>query len=53
MKVLHISHLGLPDWRIEKSAITGSKYGYRVFFAGNLLQMIILMSLKFLKNYIR
>ena len=34
MKVLHISHLGLPDWRVEKSAITGSKYGYRVFFAG-------------------
>ena len=38
MKVLHISHLGLPDWRIEKSAITGINHGYNVFFAGNLLQ---------------
>jgi glycosyltransferase involved in cell wall biosynthesis len=38
MKVLHISHLGLPDWRIEKSAITGINHGYHVFFAGNLLQ---------------
>ena len=37
MKVLHISQLGLPDWRVEKSAITGINYGYRVFFAGNLL----------------
>ena len=34
MKVLHVSHAGLPDWRIEKSATTGLKYGYRVFFAG-------------------
>ena len=34
MKVLHVSHAGLPDWRIEKAAITGLKYGYRVFFAG-------------------
>ena len=34
MKVLHISHLGLPDWRVEKSAITGLNNGYRVFFAG-------------------
>ena len=35
MKVLHISHGSLPHWRIEKSAITGLKYGYKVFFAGN------------------
>src|ERR687897_3877448 len=34
MKILHISHLGLPDWRVEKSAITGSNHGYKVFFAG-------------------
>ena len=34
MKILHVSHSGLPDWRVEKSAITGSNYGYRVFFAG-------------------
>ncbi len=37
MKVLHVSQLGLPDWRVEKSAITGIDAGYRVFFAGNLL----------------
>ena len=34
MKVLHVSQLGLPDWRVEKSASTGVKYGYKVFFAG-------------------
>ena len=34
MKVLHVSQLSLPDWRVEKSAITGLNYGYRVFFAG-------------------
>ncbi|MDR4512291.1 MAG: glycosyltransferase [Nitrososphaeraceae archaeon] len=36
MKILHISHHGLPDWRIEKSAITAMKEGHRVFFAGEL-----------------
>jgi glycosyltransferase involved in cell wall biosynthesis len=34
LKVLHISDSGLPDWRIEKSAITAKKEGYDVFFAG-------------------
>ena len=34
MKVLHVYEYGLPYWRIEKSAITGLKYGYREFFAG-------------------
>lgn len=34
MKVLHVSQLSLPDWRVEKSAITGLNHGYRVFFAG-------------------
>lgn len=33
-KVLHVSHDGLPDWRVEKSALTSSKQGHRVFFAG-------------------
>ena len=37
MKVLHVSHQGLPDWRIQKSAITGKNHGYRVFFAGKSL----------------
>jgi glycosyltransferase involved in cell wall biosynthesis len=32
--VLHVSHEGLPDWRVEKSAITALKLGYRVSFAG-------------------
>lgn len=34
MRVLHVSHEGLPDWRVEKSAITAMKLGYRVSFAG-------------------
>ena len=34
MKVLHLSEYGLPDWRIEKSAITAKREGYDVFFAG-------------------
>ena len=34
MKILHLSHESLPDWRIEKSAITASNLGHEVFFAG-------------------
>ena len=34
MRVLHVSHESLPDWRVEKSAITGLKLGHRVSFAG-------------------
>ncbi len=34
MKILHLSEFGLPDWRIEKSAITAKRKGYDVFFAG-------------------
>ncbi|AIF84200.1 glycosyltransferase [Candidatus Nitrososphaera evergladensis SR1] len=34
MRILHLSHDGLPDWRVEKSALTSSKQGYEVFFAG-------------------
>ena len=34
LKVLHISESSLPDWRIEKSAITAKREGYDVFFAG-------------------
>jgi hypothetical protein len=34
LRVLHVSHEGLPDWRVEKSAITAMKLGYRVSFAG-------------------
>ena len=35
MKILHLSDEGLPDWRIEKSAISASNLGYEIFFAGN------------------
>lgn len=34
MKILHISDEGLPDWRVEKSAMSASKVGYEVMFAG-------------------
>ncbi|HEX7031568.1 MAG TPA: hypothetical protein VF172_01070, partial [Nitrososphaera sp.] len=34
MKILHLSHDGLPDWRIEKSAMTAVRNGNEVFFAG-------------------
>ena len=34
LKVLHLSESSLPDWRIEKSAITAKREGYDVFFAG-------------------
>jgi hypothetical protein len=34
MRILHLSHDGLPDWRVEKSAWTSSKQGHEVFFAG-------------------
>lgn len=34
MKILHLSHSSLPDWRIEKSAISAQKSGHEAFFAG-------------------
>jgi glycosyltransferase involved in cell wall biosynthesis len=34
MRVLHVSHESLPDWRIEKSAVTSAKLSNEVFFAG-------------------
>jgi glycosyltransferase involved in cell wall biosynthesis len=34
MKILHVSHESLPDWRIEKSAISLNILGNDVFFAG-------------------
>jgi hypothetical protein len=34
LKVRHLSEYSLPDWRIEKSAITAKRKGYDVFFAG-------------------
>lgn len=29
-----MSHNSLPDWRVEKSAMTSSKFGYKSYFAG-------------------
>lgn len=37
MRILHVSESGLPDWRIEKSALTGIKNNHEVFFAGNMV----------------
>jgi Glycosyltransferase Family 4 len=34
MKILHLSDRGLPDWRIEKAAITALKAGHEVLFGG-------------------
>lgn len=34
LKILHLSHSSLPDWRIEKSAMTARKNGHEAFFAG-------------------
>ncbi|TLX69175.1 MAG: glycosyltransferase family 4 protein [Thaumarchaeota archaeon] len=36
MRILHLSDDGLPDWRVEKSALTARKNGHEVFFAGRL-----------------
>jgi len=33
-KVLHVSDGSLPDWRIEKAAISSKNKGYEVYFAG-------------------
>lgn len=35
MKILHLSTEGLPDWRIEKSALTALSQGHEVVFAGS------------------
>ena len=34
LKILHLSHESLPDWRVEKSALTGLSVGHQVLFAG-------------------
>src|SRR5512132_262152 len=36
MRILHLSDDGLPDWRVEKSALTAKKNGHEVFFGGRL-----------------
>ena len=32
---MHLSDTSLPDWRIEKAAISSKNRGYEVYFAGN------------------
>jgi glycosyltransferase involved in cell wall biosynthesis len=34
LKILHLSDMQLPDWRIEKSGFTDSRLGHDVVFAG-------------------
>ena len=34
MRILHLSHESLPDWRIEKAAISALKNSHEVAFAG-------------------
>jgi glycosyltransferase involved in cell wall biosynthesis len=34
LRILHLSNEGLPDWRVEKSAISASKRSHEVVFAG-------------------
>jgi hypothetical protein len=34
LRILHLSHDSLPDWRVEKSALTGLHFGHQVSFAG-------------------
>jgi len=34
MKILHLSHNGLPDLRVERTARTGKKVGHTISFAG-------------------
>lgn len=34
VKILHVSDNGLPDWRIEKSALSAKKRGDKTYFAG-------------------
>ena len=36
MRILHLSDDGLPDWRVEKSALTARRKGHEIFFGGRL-----------------
>jgi len=35
LRILHLSHDSLPDWRVEKAALTGLHFGHQVLFAGS------------------
>ena len=34
LKIIHLSDMSLPDWRIEKSALTDASQGHDVYFGG-------------------
>jgi hypothetical protein len=34
MRILHLSDTGLPDWRLQKTAMSDLKIGHQIFFAG-------------------
>ena len=36
MKILHLSDDGLPDWRVEKAALTGKRDGHSIYFGGHI-----------------
>lgn len=36
MKILHLSDDGLPDWRVEKAALTAKRGGHSIYFGGNI-----------------
>jgi glycosyltransferase involved in cell wall biosynthesis len=51
MKILHLSHNGLPDTRVERVAQTGKKAGIEVFFAGPFIKKLNLPRKSFDKFY--
>jgi hypothetical protein len=51
MKILHLSHNGLPDIRVERAARTGRKAGHTVSFAGPFLKRTHLPNESFEKVY--
>jgi len=34
LRILHLTDTGLPDWRLEKTAFSGSQAGHKIFFGG-------------------
>jgi glycosyltransferase involved in cell wall biosynthesis len=40
MKILHLSDDGLPDWRVEKAALTGKRDGHSIYFGGRIRNVV-------------
>lgn len=51
MRVLHVSHDVLPDIRVEKEAVSLSKIGVELFFAGRFVKSTSFSSKFFVKTY--